>query len=144
MRAAGRLRRHWPFSRVALGILEIQGVVTILVAQMHIFWAVVPLIALWQGLGMLFTINTTSLRQTVTPNHLLGRVVATAASAIGLPLAWQHGGTSITLGYDRGLPVAEDYTPPFPWNGALHQVEIDAGVYEPPPDDIVRIALQVD
>ena len=73
-----------------------------------------------------------------------GRVVATAASAIGLPLAWQHGGTSITLGYDRGLPVAEDYTPPFPWNGALHQVEIDAGVYEPPPDDIVRIALQVD
>lgn len=77
--AAGPLRRHWPFSWVALGLLEIQGFVVIILAQFHIFWAVLPLIALWQGLGVLFTINTTSLRQTLTPNHLLGRVVATSS-----------------------------------------------------------------
>lgn len=94
---AGPLRRHWPFSRVALGLLEIQGFVTIVMAQLHMFWAVLPLIALWQGLGALFTINTTSLRQAVTPNHLLGRVVATAGVLGGavIPIGSLLGGFAI-------------------------------------------------
>jgi hypothetical protein len=61
------------------------------------------------------------------------RIVATKHTAIALPVAWQHGGTSITLGHDRGLPGADVYTPPFPWNGTLHSVDIDAGQYQPPP-----------
>lgn len=71
-------------------------------------------------------------------------VVATAASPIGIPLAWQHGGTSITLGYDRGLPVTDQYTPPYAWNGVLHKIVIDAGHYQPPAMDVVRVALEVD
>ncbi len=71
-------------------------------------------------------------------------VVASARSPISLPLAWQHGGTSLTMGRDRGLPVSESYAPPFPWNGELSRVEIDAGHYDPPPLDTVRIALEVD
>jgi len=103
--AAGPLRRHWPFSRVALGLLEIQGFVVIILAQFHNFWAVLPLIALWQGLGALFTINTTSLRQTLTPNHLLGRVVATS-SVLGsamIPFGGLLGGFAIARTGDVGL-----------------------------------------
>ena len=71
-------------------------------------------------------------------------IVATARSQISLPLTWQHGGASLTMGRDRGLPVSESYTPPFAWNGKLSQLEIDAGHYDPPPLDSVRIALEVD
>lgn len=61
-----------------------------------------------------------------------------------LPFTWQHGGTALHLGYDRGLPVCDGYQPPFRWTGRLHQVRIDAGAPPPPNDDAVRIALQVD
>jgi arylsulfatase len=70
------------------------------------------------------------------------KVLATVSSAIAIPLAWQHGGASMTLGYDRGLPVTDAYTPPFPWNGRLNRVVIDAGHYQPPAVDVVRIALE--
>jgi hypothetical protein len=94
---AGPLRRHWPFSRIALGLLEIQGVVTIVLAQVHVFWLAVPLLALWQGLSTLFSINTTSLRQILTPNRLLGRVVmvANVFGSIAIPLGTLAGGYAI-------------------------------------------------
>jgi MFS family permease len=94
---AGPLRRHWPFSRIALGLLEIQGVVTIVLAQVHIFWLALPLLALWQGLSTLFSINTTSLRQILTPNRLLGRVVmvANVFGSIAIPLGTLAGGYAI-------------------------------------------------
>lgn len=94
---AGPLRRHWPFSRIALGLLEIQGVVTIVLAQVHVFWLAVPLLALWQGLSTLFSINTTSLRQILTPNRLLGRVVMVASvfGSIAIPLGTLAGGFAI-------------------------------------------------
>ena len=71
-------------------------------------------------------------------------VVATAATDHALPFIWQHGGTHLTLGYDRGLPVADDYQPPFPWNGALHAVHVQAGQAELDQIDALRIALQSD
>lgn len=94
---AGPLRRHWPFSRIALGLLEIQGVVTIVLAQVHLFWLALPLLALWQGLSTLFSINTTSLRQILTPNRLLGRVVMVAGvfGSIAVPLGTLAGGYAI-------------------------------------------------
>ncbi|MBE3206118.1 arylsulfatase [Frankia sp. CH37] len=73
-----------------------------------------------------------------------GEVVGAAHVDDSLPFVWQHGGASIHLGQDRGLPVSDGYRPPFPWTGTLHQVRIDAGAQLPPEQDLLRIALQVD
>ncbi|MDV6270757.1 arylsulfatase [Rhodococcus globerulus] len=73
-----------------------------------------------------------------------GTIVGTGHSDHSLPHAWQHGGTSMTLGYDRGLPVSNSYRPPFAWNGVLHQVRIEAGTQIIPEKDVIRIALQVE
>lgn len=71
-------------------------------------------------------------------------IVGAGHSDHSLPHAWQHGGTSMTLGYDRGLPVSNNYRPPFAWNGVLHQVRIEAGTQIVPEKDVIRIALQVE
>ncbi|WP_052740873.1 hypothetical protein [Mycobacterium sp. UM_Kg1] len=73
-----------------------------------------------------------------------GTVVATAATDHSLPFIWQHGGTHLTLGYDRGLPVTDDYRPPFAWNGSLHVVHVQAGQAELDQIEALRIALQAD
>ena len=46
-------------------------------------WIAVVLWAIVSGLGILFNINTGSLRQAVVPNHMLGRVIS-----IAMVLAW--------------------------------------------------------
>ncbi|HEX6510644.1 MAG TPA: MFS transporter, partial [Chloroflexota bacterium] len=81
--AAGRLRRRWSFSRVALGALMVSGLLTTVFALTP--WLPVAFIlwALVQGTGILFNINTSSLRQTIVPNQLLGRVMSIAGV-----LAW--------------------------------------------------------
>lgn len=71
-------------------------------------------------------------------------VVASTTTEHALPFIWQHGGTHLTLGYDRGLPVADDYQPPFAWNGSLHAVHVQAGQAELDQIDALRIALQSD
>jgi arylsulfatase A-like enzyme len=71
-------------------------------------------------------------------------VVAAASGGHALPITWQHGGTSLTLGYDRGLPVCDGYVPPFPWTGTLYKVRIDAGRRRPPSPDVIRTALQAE
>jgi len=60
----------------------------------------------------------------------------------GLPVALQHGGAGLRLGYDVGFPVCDDYTPPAPWAGEVHTLEIESGVAPPTPD--VRGALHAD
>lgn len=37
----------------------------------------------------------------------------------------QIGGGGLRLGHDAGFPVSDDYWPPFPWTGVLHQVTFD-------------------
>ena len=65
------------------------------------YWVALPLWAVISGLGILFNINTGSLRQAIVPNHLLGRVISVAMvlawSAIpvgafvgGLLIEWTH------------------------------------------------------
>ena len=54
-------------------------------------------------------------------------LIAHAVLPVTAPLVFQHGGTMLTLGRDRGLPVAADYDPPFAWNGVLHQLVIETG-----------------
>jgi hypothetical protein len=50
---------------------------------MRWYWAALPLWAASSGLGILFNINTGSLRQAIVPNHLLSRVMSIASV-----LAW--------------------------------------------------------
>ena len=52
-------------------------------------------------------------------------VVASVTIPVPMPFVWQHGGTALSLGYDRGFPVTDDYTPPFAWTGVLHEVTVD-------------------
>ena len=74
-----------------------------------------------------------------------GRVAGSGHGDAPLPFAWQHGGTSLTLGHDRGLPVCEDYQPPFAWNGVLHRVTFATGKEAVPTQaEQVRVALQID
>jgi arylsulfatase A-like enzyme len=56
------------------------------------------------------------------------RVLATGQGEHGLPFVWQHGGAALHLGHDTGLPVCDDYRPPAPWTGLLHEVVVTAGV----------------
>jgi MFS family permease len=81
--AAGPLRKRLRFAPVALGALLLDGALTIALAFTPYFWVALPLQALIAGLGTLFNINTGSLRQTIVPNHLLGRVITIAGV-----LAW--------------------------------------------------------
>jgi MFS family permease len=96
--AAGQLRKHWSFSTVALGALMLEGLLTFVFSLMHWYW---PAIALWTvigGLGILFNINTSSLRQAIVPNHMLGRVVSIASVLAwsAIPLGSLLGGFAIS------------------------------------------------
>src|SRR5439155_7435235 len=71
-----------------------------------------------------------------------GDAVASVALDVPVPMFWQHGGTALCLGYDRGFPVCDDYEVPFAWNGTLHEVVVDAGRDLPPDPGVgLRVAL---
>lgn len=80
---AGPLRKRWAFSRVALGALMIEGLLIILLAWTPSLWPAAVVWAFVSGFGILFNINTGSLRQAIVPNELLGRVLTIAGV-----LAW--------------------------------------------------------
>jgi hypothetical protein len=61
----------------------LMGACTIVFSGMRWFWAAVPLWGAAGGLGILFNINTGSLRQAIVPNNLLSRVLSIAGV-----LAW--------------------------------------------------------
>jgi MFS family permease len=96
--AAGPLRRRWPFSKVALSALMLDGLLTMALAATRWYWGALFLWALVSGLGILFNINTGSLRQAIVPNHMLGRVISIAGV-----LAW----SAIPLGTFLGGAVIE-------------------------------------
>ncbi|MEX1006257.1 MAG: arylsulfatase [Acidimicrobiia bacterium] len=69
-------------------------------------------------------------------------VVASVTLDVPVPLFWQHGGTALCLGYDRGFPVCDDYEVPFAWNGVLHEVVVEVGRQMPPDPGVeMRVAL---
>ena len=80
---AGRLRKRFSFTALAMTSLMLMGACTIAFAAMRWFWAAVPLWGAAGGLGILFNINTGSLRQAIVPNHMLSRVLSIAGV-----LAW--------------------------------------------------------
>jgi MFS family permease len=80
---AGRLRKRFSFTALAMTSLMLMGGCTIIFAGMRWYWAALPFWAAAGGLGILFNINTGSLRQAIVPNHLLARVLSIASV-----LAW--------------------------------------------------------
>src|SRR5256714_11062975 len=80
---AGRLRKRFSFTALAMTSLMLMGACTIVFAGMRWFWAAVPLWGAAGGLGILFNINSGSLRQAIVPNNLLSRVLSIAGV-----LAW--------------------------------------------------------
>ncbi len=96
--AAGRLRRRLPFSRVALGALVLDGALILALSMTRRYWLALPFWALSSGFGILFNINTGSLRQQIVPNEMLGRVISIAGV-----LAW----SAIPLGTLVGGYVIE-------------------------------------
>ena len=81
--AAGSLRKRWTFGTVALGALMASGLFIVALSLAPSFWIAVPLWGLAAGLGVLFNINTGSLRQAIVPNRMLGRIIT-----IAMVLAW--------------------------------------------------------
>jgi MFS family permease len=75
---AGPLRRRFSFSRVALGALMVSGLLQIVLASLTSLPLALVVWALAFGTGILFNINTSSLRQAIVPNALLGRVLTIA------------------------------------------------------------------
>jgi arylsulfatase len=62
-----------------------------------------------------------------------------------LPLALQHGGAGLRVGYDSGFAVSARYTPPATFTGTVHFVRIETpGARVPRPADEVRAALHSD
>jgi MFS family permease len=102
---AGRLRRRLPFSQVALGVLMLDGVLLVAMGLIRWYWLGLVLWAAVSGLGILFNINTASLRQQLTPNELLGRVlsVATLLGSSAIPLGTVLGGWAVQRSGDVAL-----------------------------------------
>lgn len=109
---AGRIRRKLSFGRATLGSLTVIGALTVGFALNRIYWLALVLWALSSGVGILFNINTGSLRQAIVPSHLLGRVISTAGV-----LAW----SAIPLGGLLGGYVVR-------WTGSIELVYAAIGV----------------
>jgi MFS family permease len=80
---AGRLRKRFSFTTLAMSSLMLMGLATIIFAGMRWYWIALPIWAAQGGLGILFNINTGSLRQAIVPNRMLSRVLSIAGV-----LAW--------------------------------------------------------
>jgi len=106
--AAGQLRKLWSFSTVALGALMLEGALTAVFAFMHWYWVAIALWTLIGGLGILFNINTGSLRQAIVPNHMLGRVISIASVLAwsAIPLGSLLGGFAIAWTQNVALVYA--------------------------------------
>ena len=62
-----------------------------------------------------------------------------------LPLALQHGGAGLRLGYDSGFPVSARYQPPATFSGTVHFVRIETpGAAVTTPAEEIRTALHGD
>jgi MFS family permease len=106
--AAGRLRKRWSFSVVALGCLMMSGAFTVAFALVPWYWVALPLWGLEAGFGSLFNIQTGSLRQAIVPNHLLGRVMSIAGVLAwsAIPLGALLGGAIIEVTHNVELVYA--------------------------------------
>jgi arylsulfatase len=70
--------------------------------------------------------------------------VGSCSSETGVSFTFQHGGTGLCLGYDRGFPVCDDYQTPFRWTGTLSRLTIETPGASPAPQESVRAAVHSD
>src|SRR5438445_7646493 len=75
----------------------LEGLLTIVLAFLHWYWLALILWSIMIGLGILFNINTGSLRQAIVPNNMLGRVISIASVLAwsAIPLGSLLGGFAI-------------------------------------------------
>ena len=95
--AAGPLRKRWSFSKVALSALMLEGLLTVVFSLTRWYWLALFIWMSVSGLGILFNINTGSLRQAIVPNNMLGRVISIASVLAwsAIPLGSLLGGFAI-------------------------------------------------
>jgi arylsulfatase len=93
-------------------------------------------------LGVRYEVGTEHGRMALSVD---GVEVAQASVEGFLPMALQHGGAGLRLGWDSGFPVSARYSPPAPFNGTVHRLTIETpGARRPDPEDEVRAALHAD
>ncbi|GHO87449.1 MFS transporter [Dictyobacter formicarum] len=102
---AGKLRKRWPFSKVALIALMCNGLFILALSFTRWYWLALVFVGLLQGCGILFNINTGSLRQAIVPNHMLGRVmsIASVLAWSAIPLGALLGGAIINQTHNVAL-----------------------------------------
>jgi MFS family permease len=95
--AAGPVRERVSFSKAALGGLMMDGLFIAVLALISSYWLAAPVWALASGFGIFFNINTSSLRQAIVPNQLLGRInsIAAVLAWSAIPLGSLLGGMAI-------------------------------------------------
>ena len=95
--AAGPVRERVSFSKAALGGLMMDGLLITVLALISSYWLAAPVWALASGFGIFFNINTSSLRQAIVPNQLLGRInsIAAVLAWSAIPLGSLLGGLAI-------------------------------------------------
>jgi MFS family permease len=81
--AAPRLRKRFSFGALLLGDVVVYGLAIVALSFTRTVWAALGLWALAAGMAILFNVLSGSLRQSIVPNELLGRVVTVASV-----LAW--------------------------------------------------------
>jgi MFS family permease len=105
---AGRIRSRYGFTKVAKWALIIESALFVVLGFMTNPWLAMVVFACMQGLSILFNVQTASLRQLITPNHMLGRVMTTAAVLAwsAIPVGSYLGGIAIEATGDPGLVYA--------------------------------------
>ncbi len=102
---AAWLHKHFSFSSLILGALVFTGLGTVDLAITPFYWPALVLYAIVAGSGIIFNINTGSLRQVIVPDNLLGRV-QTSGRVLAwstIPLGSLVGGWVITATGNIGL-----------------------------------------
>ncbi len=105
---AGRIRKRWPFSKVALTALVIDGLMILVFSQLREFWIALPIYGIGAGFGILFNIQTISLRQAIVPNNMMGRIMSIAGVLAwsAIPVGAYLGGLIIEATHDVALVYA--------------------------------------
>ena len=97
MLSAGFLRRRLPYGVILLGSIALQGVFVLAMIAVRVLWVDLVCFGLMFGMVGLFDVAFDTILQALTPNRLLGRVVAfTSVVAIfSVPLSTIAGGAVI-------------------------------------------------
>jgi arylsulfatase A-like enzyme len=54
-----------------------------------------------------------------------GETVGRSTAHVAMPVAFQHGGTHLRIGFDNEFPIVEAYEPPFRWAGVIHHLTVE-------------------